>query len=188
MSYLDRTTSPLAIAPVSPALGGAPAAGWRRVPFSMLHQEQTNWCWCATTLSVHEFFVNGSGISQCAAANRILQRNDACVDPTNPSVNRIWFLDRALNAFGHLAEPVVDGALAWGRLSTEIGANRPVGCRTGWAGGGGHFLCVDGVLDGPDRMVAVDDPIFGASDIKIDVFLDSYLGTGTWTHSYVLTP
>ena len=188
MSLIDRTATPLSTHP--PALPSdaedatAAAAGWRRITLAMLRQEQTNWCWCATTLSVHRYYVPASATKQCEAANRILARNDACVNPAHPDVNRTYYLDKALDRFGHLRSPIVPSALPWSRIKAEIDAGTPVGCRTGWANGGGHFLCIDGYLETPTRMVAVDDPIYGASDVALSVFSQRYQGSGTWTHSY----
>jgi len=37
-------------------------------------------------------------------------------------------------------------------------------------------------------MVAVDDPIYGQSDVTLSTFLTMYQGSGTWTHSYKVKP
>lgn len=170
---------------ISP-LGGA--AVWSRLDFTMLHQEQSNWCWCATSLSVRRYYDPTTTLSQCQAANTILPRTDACTDPTNANVNKPWYLDDALSDLGNLRESIVSGSLAWDATKSEIDTGHPLGCRTAWSGGGAHFICVEGYLDDTTKMVAVDDPIYGQSDVTLNTFLTMYQGTGTWTHSYKVQP
>ena len=170
---------------ISP-LGGA--AVWSRLDFTMLHQEQSNWCWCATSLSVRRYYDPTTALAQCQAANTILPRTDACTDPTNANVNKPWYLDDALSDLGNLRESIVSGSLAWDATKSEIDTGHPLGCRTAWSGGGAHFICVEGYLDDTTKMVAVDDPIYGQSDVTLNTFLTMYQGTGTWTHSYKVKP
>ncbi len=199
-SLLARTAEPLiatksrakskkagAVRPkaISP-LGGA--AVWSRLDFAMLHQEQSNWCWCATSLSVRRYYDPTTALSQCQAANTILPRTDACTSPTDSNVNKPWFLDDALTDLGNLREPIVNGSLAWDATKSEIDTGHPLGCRTAWSGGGAHFICVEGYLDDTTKMVAVDDPIYGQSDVTLSTFLTMYQGSGTWTHSYKVKP
>jgi hypothetical protein len=167
-------------------LGGA--AVWSRLYFTMLHQEQSNWCWCATSLSVRRYYDPTATLSQCQAANTILPRTDACADPTNANVNKPWFLDDALTDLGNLREPIVTGTVAWDATKSEIDTGHPLGCRTAWSGGGAHFICIEGYLDDTTKMVAVDDPIYGQSDSTLTAFLTMYQGSGTWTHSYKVKP
>jgi hypothetical protein len=167
-------------------LGGA--ATWSRLDFAMLQQEQSNWCWCATSLSVRRYYDPTTSLSQCQAANTILPRTDACTDPTNANVNKPWFLDDALSDLGNLRESIVTGSLAWDATKSEINTGHPLGCRTAWSGGGAHFICIEGYLDDTTKMVAVDDPIYGQSDVTLTAFLTMYQGSGTWTHSYKVKP
>src|SRR5262245_51995257 len=195
-SLLSRTSEPLirpraktkskkaaarAAQPAGP-IGGAPV--WSRLDFTMLHQEQSNWCWCATSLSVHCYYNPTSQFSQCQAANMILPRTDACTSPSSAAVNKPWFLDDALSDFGNLREPIISGTVSWDATKSEIDSGRPLGCRTAWSGGGAHFICIEGYLDAPTKMVAVDDPIYGQSDVNLTTFLTMYQGSGSWTHSY----
>src|SRR6185295_5701866 len=97
--------------PMQSPPGGA--AVWSRLDFAMSHQEQTNWCWCATSLSVHRYYDPTSPFSQCQAANVILGRTDSCTSPTSSNVNKPWYLDDALSDLGNLREPILGGMLAW---------------------------------------------------------------------------
>jgi hypothetical protein len=162
----------------------APAPAWSRLDFTMLTQEQGNWCWCATSLSVHRYYNATSQLAQCQAANLILGRTDACSNPTGPNVNTPWTLDDALSDLGNLREPIIGGTVSWDAVKAEIDAGRPLGCRTAWSGGGAHFVCIEGYFDGTTRMVAVDDPASGQSDVNFSTFTTMYRGSGSWTHSY----
>ena len=72
-------------------------------------------------------------------------------------------------------------------VKNEIDKNRPLCARIGWSGGGGHFVALDGYNQDFD-MIAVDDPIYGASDVNLNVFQTAYQGSGTWTHTYRVKP
>lgn len=165
-------------------LGGAPA--WQRLAVPIPFQEQSQWCWCATTLGVHKFFFPADTTTQCEAANRILARTDACVAPSSPAVNMPYYLDRALSAFGHLRAPVVGAPLAPNQVQQEIRSGKPLGTRIGWVGGGGHFMVIEGYLATAVPRVAIHDPIYGQSDMDYGVYQTAYQGSGNWTHSYLI--
>jgi len=110
---------PRAVSPI----GGA--AVWSRLDFNMLHQEQSNWCWCATSLSVHRYYDPTSPFSQCQAANLILPSTAACTSPTSAAVNKPWYLDDALSDLGNLREPVVNGTVTWTAKAIEAAEHLP---------------------------------------------------------------
>jgi hypothetical protein len=151
-----------------------------RLVFTMQHQQQTNWCWAANGASVAAYY--GDTWTQCAVANGELGRNDCC-SPTGASgaCNVYGFLDQALSVVGHF-DHMTGGTATRSVVTTEIDAGRPVGARTAWSGGGAHFVQLIGVL--PGDLYAVDDPIFGKSDVSRSVFTTTYQGSGSWTHTY----
>jgi hypothetical protein len=75
-------------------------------------------------------------------------------------------------------------AASFQSVDNEIDAARPLGIRVAWSGGGAHFLAVIGYLEDSQNYVAVDDPIYGKSDLTYDTLTTSYHGSGSWTHSY----
>jgi len=77
---------------------------------------------------------------------------------------------------------MVGGQVAFSDVIGQMRIGRPVGARTAWSGGGAHFVALIGTL--PGGMYAVDDPISGKSDVTEAAFKSSYLGSGTWTHTY----
>lgn len=164
------------------SMGAAPV--WSRLDFLMLQQEQANWCWCATALSVHKYFNPTSRLRQCDAANIILGRTDACTNPTHPDVNTGWILEDSLTDLGNFFEQNTGGMMSWADVKTQIDMGRPVGARTAWSGGGAHFVCIEGYLEGATPMIAVDDPAGGQSDVNFEVFKTAYGGSGSWTHNY----
>ena len=51
---------------------------WASVDFTMQHQQQSKWCWAATSTSVAHFFKPSTGWTQCKVANHIKGRTDCC--------------------------------------------------------------------------------------------------------------
>jgi hypothetical protein len=70
------------------------------------------------------------------------------------------------------------------QVITEISANRPVGVRIGWQGGGGHFIAIAGYSTNGGQFVDVEDPWYQASAVSYAVLQSAYKGTGSWTHTY----
>ena len=170
------------------ALGSGAAAvpTWVRLACQVPHQEQDNWCWCATTLGVHKYYVKSDTTTQCQAANLILGRTDACVSPSDPGINKPYYLDKSLAAFSHMKGSTIGAPLPFSQLDQEISGDSPVGARIGWPDDeGGHFMAIVGYIDAPVPRIAISDPYYGESDIDYDLYCKAYQGNGTWTHSYL---
>jgi hypothetical protein len=147
----------------------------------MQTQQQANWCWAATSVSVAQYYDAATTWTQCAVANGELGRSDCCgVGATGPC-NVPNTLNTALTRVGHL-NTMVGGTVTRETLHQELRAGRPVCARTAWSGGGAHFVAVTGYA--PGDLIEIDDPVSGVSDVDYDVFTTAYLGTGSWTHSY----
>ncbi|HXH39921.1 MAG TPA: papain-like cysteine protease family protein, partial [Thermoanaerobaculia bacterium] len=146
-------------------------------------QEQDNWCWSAVSVSVKHFYDPGNPITQCQQAARQMA-TPCCDTPTSSVCNRPWFLDRALMGLGNL-QATTPAALPIDAIRVEIDNHHPLGCRIGWAGGGGHFVCIDGYdVTGAVPIVTIRDPIYGTSHVTLTTFLSAYQGSGSWTNSY----
>jgi len=159
---------------------------WKRISFTMHHQENTYWCWAATSFSVNRFFNQNSTWTQCSIVNAELERTDCCTNGSSSNCNIPWRLEKALQRTGNFSLKL-RGAGNIVIIRAEIDFNRPLCVRIGWKGGGGHFIAVDGYNQGLN-MVAVDDPWYGASDIDLGVLQTAYQGSGSWTNSYVVEP
>ncbi|MEK8108195.1 papain-like cysteine protease family protein [Micromonospora sp. M12] len=153
--------------------------------FVVQRQQQTNWCWAATSVSVAAFYNPATVWTQCSMVNAELGRNDAC-GPAGSGVNcnKPWTLNTPLQRAGHLNQ-FSAGVLTTEQLRTEMTSVAPVGVRTAWAQGGAHFVMIRGrfLLDGVE-YVSISDPWDGEADVSYATFLNRYKGSGTWTHTY----
>jgi hypothetical protein len=157
--------------------------------FVMEPQMQTEWCWTAVAVSVDRFYQPTSTIQQCQIANGELGRDDCCGGGVFTGCNIPHTLHTALSQVGHLSGPVEDEPTLFPQVTSEMVNARPLGCRIGWFGGGGHFVVIHGastdISSGPAKQwVAVADPLFGPADYLIDDFTSAYRQEGEWTHSY----
>lgn len=80
---------------------------WVRLDTDIPLQEQTNWCWAATSLGIHRYYERENQTTQCQAVNMILPVTNACTNPTASTVNKAWYLDDAISDFGNLREPAL---------------------------------------------------------------------------------
>jgi hypothetical protein len=65
----------------------------------------------------------------------------------------------------------------------EIDNGHMLCARIGWKGGGGHFVAIEG-YNYDLKMVAIEDPWYGPSDVTLDTFKNTYKGSGSWTDKY----
>jgi hypothetical protein len=156
---------------------------WDRLNFQMQAQQQTNWCWAAVSTSVALFYDPSSTWTQCQVANGELGRTDCCGAGASGPCNVYGTLDTSLTRVGHF-DHIASGAASFQSVDDEIDAGRPMGLRVAWSGGGAHFLAIIGYLEDAPNYVAVDDPIYGKSDLTYDTLKTNYQGSGSWTHTY----
>lgn len=166
----------------------APATS-HKLTLSVQPQLETNWCWAAVSTSISAFYNAATRWTQCLVANAALPRTDCCSAPANsdPTLcNKPWYLDIALQVTSNFRQ-VLGAPLSFGALQTEINNSRPVGCRIGWSGGGGHFVAIVGWLAASSgtEYIDVSDPIYLDSQIAFANFASAYQSGGTWTHSYL---
>lgn len=169
------------------AIGGGAA---QRLTFTMQVQQQSQWCWAATSASIDDYYGPAGTKSQCAIATGVLG-GSCCTAPGSPACNQPYYLDVALSWVGHLAQPCIGTAIdlvAGGpgpaSLETEINGGRPVGCHISWSGGGGHFNVIYG-YDTGTQDVDVADPYYSTHTLPYAAFKTGYQGAGTWDASYL---
>ncbi len=151
------------------------AAQSKFLGLTMEQQERTNWCWAAVSVSVRRFR-GQTVLTQCQQANLQLGRNSCCADPD--SCNLVGRLDRAV-----LFES--GGTMPFDDVRREIDNDRVVAVEVEWAGGGSHFVCIDGYnAAGAAPLLSVKDPLNGSSMVPYDVLVSSYLGEGSWKTSF----
>jgi hypothetical protein len=195
MSVLRQTRIPLApgtppsLAPRGAAAVPAVAARWKRLSFSMQRQQQTQWCWAATSVSVALFYDRTSGWTQCGMVEAELGQKGCCNDGGSAQCNRPHVLDAPLSRANVLAPPKRTGSVSYSDIRGEIDAGRPVAWRIAWRGGGGHFAVIEGYQVQGGRWVAIDDPWYGASDVEVPTLTGGkYQQTGSWSHTYFTRP
>ncbi len=156
----------------------APWSNWS-LAFAMMRQEQTNWCWAGCSVGTSHFYNQASAWTQCSLANAELNKTTCCQDPG--PCNVYGFLNTALQTVGNF-DHMTYSAEADATITAQAQAGQPLGVRVAWSGGGAHFIMVVG--GGPNNMVYVKDPWYGASYITYNTLKNSYQGSGSWTHSY----
>src|SRR5262249_24760035 len=151
-------------------------------------QLQDKWCWAATAVSVASFFEPNTQWTQCAMANAEMGQTTCCVDGWTLPCDRFKVLDRPL-CRAEVLDHKQEGSIDYDAIRGEIGAGRPLASRVGGEGGGGHFAVIEGYRsDGPE-WVAIDDPLYGPSDVTLSSLLGgTYQGSGRWTHTYFTRP
>jgi hypothetical protein len=181
-TFTARNRLPICIT-ISP-LNLPPLGCGNPLTFTMQHQQQTQWCWAATAVSVNLYYHPASGWVQCALANSALGQTTCCANGSSSSCNKAWYLDRALKIVGNL-NTWSTGKAGFPSVQTEIGNCRPLCLRIGWNGGGGHCVAIYGYAG---TNINIGDPWYGNSVIGYAPFPGGYHGGGTWTHSYFTKP
>jgi hypothetical protein len=159
---------------------------WTRLNFDMQHQQQTNWCWSATTVSINAYFKPTTDWTQCKLVNAEFGRTDCCNNGSNVNCNRPWYLYKSLTRTGNLKLSSA-GSGTMDQIATEIDAGHPLACAVYWQGGGGHALAIQGYNRDLD-MIALGDPWWGPSDITLWAFTNQYQTTGQWGDKYFVKP
>lgn len=156
---------------------GARGAG-QDLPFSLMRQEENNWCWAAVAQAI-EFARTGRALSQQQIATDHISKHlgGTCDPPARNARNRgkcgDGECDAACGSMHAISVVLADRGLLRGTLSTggpvtlsqiknEIAAGRPIVCRLD-ANGAGHFICIAGWWTGPAGLpqVLVHDPGVG---------------------------
>jgi papain like cysteine protease AvrRpt2 len=186
-AFLALTALPLP-RPLEHAAGGGQNSG-TLANFAIQPQTQSNWCWAAVSASVAQFYRGQTNWSQCTVANAELGRKDCCAGGASGGCNQTNTLNTALTTVGHLRN-WSGGTVGFDVIKNEIGTGQPLGCRVGWANGGGHFVVISGWVEAANgtQYVHVYDPFYAFSQTTYQAFAGSYQAVGTWTHHYFTQP
>jgi hypothetical protein len=157
------------------------------------YQQQTNWCWAATTVSISLFYDPSSTWTQCSLVNQYSNLTTCCGDGSSAACNHGGWPDLSLPYTGnYVSMSGVDQAGTTDKPSFQtilgqINAGRPVSVAIWWnGGGGGHNPAVDGYdnTDSAAPTIDVQDPWYGPSTQDFNSFPSSYNGGATWGSSY----
>jgi len=148
-------------------------------------QQESEWCWLATTVSVTLYYDPASAWTQCSLANAMLGQTTCCNDGGSNSCNQPGYANQALMTTGHFASPP-GGKPSLQTLMNQIEAGHPVSVNLQWNGGGGHNPAIDGYdnVDPTAPTIDVEDPIWGKSTQDFNTFPAHYQGGATWYESY----
>lgn len=173
-----------AIGPQGLPLGGAGPGGPNALPFAMQVQQQSNWCWAATTSSVSGYFDASSPWNQCNVASTCLMSSCCTVpDPCNCP----YTLDDPLRRTGNLQGSACPRSDTFDGLQSEINQGRPVCCHIDWGNNTGHFVAISG-YDRSEGDVFIEDSLYGPATIPFPDFVSSYRGSGRWDYTYYTQP
>jgi hypothetical protein len=149
------------------------------------HQEQTEWCWSATTVSITRYYDPATTWTQCKLANRAFGQTTCCQDGTTSACNQPWYPDNALTITGHLRSTDFKSE-SFATVMGGINASRPISIAIYWTGGGGHNPAIDGYdnSDSSAPTIDLEDPWYGPSTQDFNTFPRTYQGGATWGVTY----
>lgn len=147
---------------------------------SQIYQEQTEWCWAATSQTVLLYY--GFNLTQQQIAqygtDGVNTWNWIWGSSTNPTRNGI---DLILEHFGSIQTTRYESALSLTTSTTNINSNKPFFIRWGWDSGGGHFVVCHGTNSSSLYLM---DPWYGPTINSYSWVVDG--STHTWTHSLTM--
>lgn len=162
-----------------------------KIPFNLQIQEQGNWCWAATSVSINRFYDPGTMWTQCKLASHEFSGNDCCANGGSPACNHVNQVPRPLRDLGNFGSTIRSPA-GFQTIMDEINGTRPFICAIIWRGGGGHAVVVYGFAQADydglfDQWVFVNDPLAGVRESKYlyNKFKTDYQGAGDWTETYL---
>ena len=159
-------------------------------------QEQTNWCWAATSKCVLDYYSFTN--AQCTIADYTrtvatwhnFGSVNCCVDPSQGCNywNYMWgfpgSIEDILIHFGSIYDNEISTYLSIPQIQAEASAGRPFIFRWGWYSGGGHFLVGQGI-SGTNMYYMNPLPGYGYEISNYNWVVDDG-SSHTWTHTLTL--
>ena len=119
-------------------------------------------------------------------ANAELSRTDCCGTGASGACNVYGTLGSSIDRTGHFVNST-NGTATFDQVEAQALANRPLGIRVAWSGGGAHFIASTGTED--DGSVWVSDCGSGTTSlVAYNTLKTAYNGSGSWTHTYFTKP
>jgi hypothetical protein len=151
------------------------------------YQQQSEWCWGATTVSISLFYNPASTWTQCSLVNNAFGQTTCCTNGNTWQCNKGWFPNLSLAITGNLSPLPTSAPEPLFKVMFEINGGRPISIGIWWSGGGGHSIVIDGYDNSNPSAPTIDiqDPWYGPSTQDFNSFPNSYHGTGTtWGTTY----
>jgi hypothetical protein len=161
----------------------------------MERQQESNWCWAAVAVSVHNFLNANSGITQGELATKVLDMEKQIPSGVDCSktpglCNCSAGLDDALTEAGNLKLRgfLQNQFLLFDSIKRWVNADLPVGARIVWFGDGAHFIVLDGYreFNSGEQLVHVQDPLYGPSYQDYQDLVNDYPPGGNWQDTYLV--
>ena len=124
----------------APPVTAAPRAA-AALPISQLVQEQNQWCWAASGLTIARFLGYGSNVSQNTFCD--YSRGYPAGSQCPNQAGELTYVQRGYQALG-LRPGTVTSALSFASVQSEMGAQRPIETGIYWTAGGGHAQVIYG--------------------------------------------
>jgi hypothetical protein len=149
------------------------------------HQQQTEWCWSATSVSITLYYSPSSPWTQCSLVNNKFGQTTCCTNGGSSACNQPGYPDQALTTTGHLASTAL-GKPTLQTIVNQVESGHPVSINIQWTGGGGHNPATDGYDNRVSATPTIDiqDPWYGPSTQDFNSFPASYNGGASWYESY----
>ncbi|MEO8372542.1 MAG: papain-like cysteine protease family protein [Candidatus Solibacter sp.] len=159
-------------------------------------QLETQWCWAAVAVSIHNFLnPGGTTWTQADVATPVLHAEhrigpsvDCSVTPGTCNIPAA--LDQALHKTGNLRREgfLPNQLLPFDNIKEWVDLHLPVGVRILWWGGGGHFVVIAGyrVLDSIREQLLVLDPRGYATFVDYEDLVADYGEGGIWQDTYLV--
>ena len=193
LDYRERTNEvPLKVKRGKSINFREPLPNEKTINVPQIKQEQSNWCWAACTEMVLHYY-GGTTTRQCDFVNELFDRTECCLEPSSPNCNRPCGIQDISNLYSskHIHNKLVDKAVPFSKLQSEIDANRPVEVVYFWRDWEepGHSVIVHGWrTDGKGEFVHVNDPADSPTTMSGIVAYSELLvpyGKGDWTYTWI---
>ena len=169
-------------------------------------QEQTQWCWAATTRMVDWAYSTVTPPSQCTIVNTANNtcdgwfnvccgelngsRPSACTDPLGSNFPNSMYgcngsLSWLLNNYAG-ANSTAASSIAYSTVSSNLASKKLMVARWGWTSGGGHFVVIYGnYMLNSTQNVSYANPGSGSKVTETYAYFKSN-SSRTWTHSVTM--
>jgi hypothetical protein len=135
--------------------------------FFLPRQEQSNWCWAAVAVALHDYF-KSQHLDQCSLVQAVRAPTavDCCTHPSDSRCNAISAISSALAEIGisrRSEPPQPQGTLAFHTIREDLERDRPLICLMSGVGAqGDHYVIIVGCfLRNGVPWLLVDDPAEG---------------------------
>lgn len=160
-----------ATASAAPSAPAAPAS--KQLNINQQVQEQDQWCWVGSGLTIAQYLGTDQGISQndfCDIAQGY-QQGMQCPN----QAGQLEYVQTAYQALG-MNPGQVSNPISFSQVQSEIDGNRPIETGIYWTAGGGHAQVIYG-YDTSSQSISYGDP-WPSSPRYSQMAYDSYVSNG----------